>query len=454
MSHSPYGARFSGPPWHHVPRLFFRIRRDPIVELGKLRDVYGDSIRIRFGSTHLFVLSHPDAIRHVLVDEQERYSKRTMDYQAMKPVLGEGLLTSEGALWRRQRRTINPAFRHSELSRFITEMTRETEDVLDSLRATAGNHAVDIAREMTRLALNVVTKTLFRADPSERVDQISRAVTLLNQHMAEDATLLFALPHFVPTNRNRRFLAARRTVDRHLYGLVKDRDSAAPGDGIDLLNLLRSARDPETNEAMSERQLRDEVVTLIAAGHETTANALAWTFYLLSRHPEVAEAVRAEVDSVLNGRVPNLQDLGELRLTKRVLQESMRLYPPAWGLSRRAERADEIGGEPVPAGSLVQILVYFVHRHPDFWEQPERFDPDRFLPGAVELRHRFAYVPFSAGARICIGRDFALMEAQIVLAMVMQRYRFVLAEGHPVELEPIITLRPRYGIWLKLEERL
>lgn len=459
MRDSPSRGHDCGPPWYQVPGLYFRIRKDPLDELTKLRNEYGDIVRVRFGPIRLFVLSHPEAIRRVLVENQESYSKRTTDYEAMKSVLGEGLLTSEGLLWQRQRRTIQPAFRHTELARFVALITGEADAALQSWRTAAGrNEPLDIAREMSRLTLTIVGKTLFGADLSAGADSVGPAVKLLSQHMAEDASLLVELPHWVPTARNRRFLEAKRTVDRLLFEGAR---GAAPGGGADLLGMLRRARDPETGETMGERQLRDEVVTLLAAGHETTANALAWTLYLLSRHPEVAESLSREVDSVGigeggadgDGPAVTLEQLARLSLTRRVLQESMRLYPPAWALSRRAERADVVEGHPVPAGSFMQIIIYLLHRHPDFWDEPERFDPDRFLPEPVQQRHRCAYLPFGAGPRVCIGRDFAMMEAQLILAMTLKRYRVALAPGHPVALEPVITLRPAYGMWMLLEER-
>jgi cytochrome P450 len=445
--------RPSGPPWYRLPGLFVRIRKDPLAELTKLRNEYGSIFRMTLGPVRVFFLSHPEAIRRVLVDNQESYSKRTKDFEAMKPVLGEGLLTSDGALWQRQRRTIQPAFHHTVLDRFADLITRETEETLRSWRTAASRgEALDLAREMSRLTLTIVGKALFGVDLSAEADTVGPAVTLLNQHMAEDASSILELPHWVPTARNRRFRDAKRTVDRQFFEQASE-NRTSPGDGPDLVGMLRRARDPETGEAMSERQLRDEVVTMMAAGHETTANALAWTLYLLSRHPDVADALRQEVDSIGNAGAPTLEDFERLELTKMVLQESMRLYPPAWGLSRRAERADVVEGHAIPAGSFMQIILYLLHRNPDVWEEPERFDPTRFRPERVRNRHRFAYLPFGAGSRICIGKDFAMMEAQLILAMVLKRYRIALAPGHPIALEPIITLRPRYGMWMLLDER-
>jgi cytochrome P450 len=446
--------RPAGLPWFRVPGLYLRLREDPLRALTKLRDELGGVVRVPLGPIRLFFLSDPDAIQRVLLENQANYSKRTRDYEAMKPVLGEGLLTSDGALWQRQRRTIQPAFHHTVLDRFADLITRETEETLRSWRpAAARGEALDLAREMSRLALTIVGKALFGVDLSTGADALGPAVTLLNQHIAEDAARIFELPHWVPTARNRKFRNAKRTVDLQFVAEASDRPPH--GDGPDLIGMLRRARDPETGEAMSERQLRDEIVTMMAAGHETTANALAWTLYLLSLHPEVTEALQRELDAVgtRDSGVPTLEDFDRMALTKMVLQESMRLYPPAWGLSRRAERADVVEGHSVAPGSFMQVIIYLLHRNPDVWEEPERFDPTRFRPERIRGRHRFAYLPFGAGSRICIGKDFAMMEAQLILAMVLKRYRVALAPGHPIALEPIITLRPRHGMWMHLEER-
>jgi cytochrome P450 len=445
--------RGPGPPWYRAPGVLLRLRKSPLEECLRLRREFGDLVHFRFAQAHVFLVSHPDAIARILRDNAEGYSKRAREYEAMKPVLGEGLLTSDGEHWKRQRRTMQPAFRHKELGRLVELMTAETEARLSGWREVArDNHAFDVSREMTRLTLTIVGKALFRTDLSGDADSIGRAVALLNRHMAEDSVLLFELPHWIPTARNRSFRRAKETVDARLRELACAA-RASDGNGHDLLSLMSSARDPETGEAMSATELRDEIITLLAAGHETTASALSWTFHLLSQHPGVADALAAEADRVFGDPPPRLEDLAELRYARSVLEESMRLFPPAWGVARRAERTDEIAGRRIPQGSIMEIFLYATHRHPDFWERPDEFEPDRFLPERAAPRHRFAYLPFGAGPRVCIGKEFALMEATVVLAMAAQRFRFAPAPGHPIDLEPLITLRPRYGVWLKLKDR-
>lgn len=444
--------RAPGPSWYQTLGFLLQARRDPLSALTSLSRRYGDIVRLRVPGHEFYLLSHPDAVRHILVDEGRAYSKRTRDYEAMKPVLGEGLLSSEGETWQRSRRVVQPAFRHSELVPLVDVMTRETEEVLSTWTGIAQNgQAFDVAREMARLTLIIVGKAVLGVDLGPGAAELGPPVILLNRHMVEDATNPFELPHWVPTARNRAFRAAMKIVEREV--VERSRMASRIGGGLRLVEMLERARDPETGEAMGDAQIRDEVVTMMAAGHETVANALAWTFFCLSRHPTVADELGAELDSVLGGRAPAFEDLAALKLTKRVLQESMRLYPPAWAVSRRAERADTVGGYFVPKGASLAANLWLLHRHPGFWEEPERFDPDRFRPEQSEYRHRFAYLPFAAGQRSCIGRDFAMLEAHLILAMVCQRYRLTLAPGHPVEPEPIITLRPRHGMWMHLEER-
>jgi len=263
---------------------------------------------------------------------------------------------------------------------------------------------------------------------------------------------MFAMPERIPTPRNRRFLVARRKLDEAVYRLIAGRRRSGEDTG-DLLSMLLAARDEETGEGMSDRQLRDEVVTILIAGYETTADALAWTWYLLGTHPEAGARLHAELAAVLAGRVPAVEDLPQLPYTRMVLQEAMRLYPPAWGLLRQAREDDEIRGYRIPARARIVISQYVVHRHPGFWEEPEQFDPERFAPGRAASRPPFAYFPFGGGQRMCIGNNFAMMEAQLILATVAQRYRLDLVPGHPVEPEPLITLRPRHGVLVTLHDR-
>jgi cytochrome P450 len=278
---------------------------------------------------------------------------------------------------------------------------------------------------------------------------VGQAFETTLQQITHRARHPFSAPDFVPTPRNRRFKAALRTLDHFIYALIDDRRRGNV-QNEDLLTILLNADDPETGETMSDHQLRDEVLTLLFGGHETTAILLTWSFYLLSKFPEVAKRLRRELADVLGGNPPTVDDLGDLQYTRRVLEETLRIYPPIWSTSRRSIEAETIGGYHIPGGAMIGPSPYAIHRHPDFWENPEGFDPNRFTPECIADRPRYAYIPFGGGPRICIGRHFAMMEAMLILATVAQRYRLDLVPEHPVELAILATLRPRYGMLMTL----
>jgi len=305
----------------------------------------------------------------------------------------------------------------------------------------------DITSEMTRLTLRIVAKALFSTDVSDAEETIGAALTEVNRQLGEFS--LLDLFWMVPTPRKHRFRAAVRALDAVVNRIIEERRRAHYR-ADDLLTMLLDATDEDTHERMSPSQVRDEVMTLLLAGHETTANALAWTCYLLSQNPGAEGRLRGEVEGVLGDRGANALDLPALRYTRMVVEESMRLFPPAWAISRNTIAEDEIAGYQIPPGTNILISSYITHRHPAFWDNPERFDPERFLPGRSESRPHFAYLPFGGGPRICIGNGFAMAEAQLVLATIVQRYRLRLVPNRPVELHPLITLRPRRGIWMTL----
>lgn len=437
-----------GPPGHLLLGSLREVQREP---LGTLLDGYrryGDIVRYRFAFTRAYLLTHPDHIQHVLHDNHRNYDKNNMDYAMLRRLLGNGLLTSEGTFWYRQRRLMAPMFHRERVARFGKLMTDATTAMLEGWRTRAEEaQPFDIAAEMTRLTLTIVAKALFSTNVSEDAESIGKGLTLANRQMAE-FRLLDLIPG-VPTLRKLRFNSAVRNLDQVVRKIVGARRSAEERDaqgGDDLLSMLLTARDKDTGERMDERQIRDEVITLLLAGHETTANALAWTWYLLSQNPEAEAKLHDELRRVLGGRTAAVEDLAQLNFTRMVIEESMRLYPPAWAISRNAIQDDEIGGYHVPARTTVVMSTFITQRHPMFWEEPDRFDPERFTPERSRERPIFAYFPFGGGPRICIGNNFAMLEAQLVLATVAQRYSLRLAPGHPVELEPLITLRPRHGI--------
>lgn len=411
---------------------------------------HGDVIGYRFGPIRALLLAHPEHVQHVLMANQANYDKKVISYQRMKTLLGEGLLTSQGRFWQRQRRIAQPAFNHRRIVSFAGAMVRAAEETSAAWSA-GGEDTVDVHREMMRLTLRIAAETLFGADVSSDAAAVGRALNAVLADFNERLYALLPLPEWIPTPANRRLVRAKRTLDELVLRIIAERrhSSARPDD---LLTRLMEARDQETGETMTDRQLRDESMTMLIAGHETTAGALAFTWYLLAKHPDVARRLRAELDDVLGGRPPAAEDLSDLPYTKAVIEESMRLYPPAWVVERRAIRDDAVGGFKIPARTVVMTSSWVTHRHPDFWDDPERFDPDRFLPGAPRLKHRFAYYPFGGGPRVCVGGAFAMLEARLVLATLAQRHELDLIPGDRLELDPNVTLRPRAGLRMTVRD--
>ncbi|MBC7976381.1 MAG: cytochrome P450 [Myxococcales bacterium] len=434
----------------------FKVRRDPLRYFGNSLKTYGDIVRFKFANLEYFLLNSPETIKHVLLDKARNYV-RGPSAKSLKYVLGEGLITNDGDSWLRQRKLAQPAFHRDRLAEFARRMTAATEEMLARWATRAARGPLDMQEEMFRVTLDIVGRTLL----SQRLDNhseegVGKAMAAIVR-LAEYAGSPIAPPRWVPTPANIRFKRAKQVTDDIVNRVIAERRAAnakaAPGEpgARDLLGMLMDARDDETNQAMTDLQLRDEVWTMIMAGHETTANALSWTLYLLARHPEAMAKVEAEVTAVLGPRAPGFEDMAKLSYTLAVIQESMRLYPPIWGLERKTVADDVIGGYPISAGTLILIFPYLVHRNPALWPDPEVFKPERFTSGAE--RSRFAYLPFGGGPRICIGNAFATMEAQIVLAMIIQRYRFALAPDARIEFEQVLSLRPKHGMPMTITPR-
>lgn len=422
------------------------LRRDAPSFVLDLRSRYGDIARYQVLRSQMYMLSHPDYVKHVLQDNHRNYGKNSFAYRALRIVLGNGLLTSQGDFWLRQRRLSQPAFHRHRIAGFSEVMINATLDMLQNWEAYAARHQVfDVAEEMMQLTLRIAGETLFSIDLTDEAGEVGQAVGSGIEQLTNRFLRALAPPLWVPTPENRRFNNVLRTLDRVVYDIIAERRRSQEDHG-DFLSMLMQAEDEETGERMDDQQLRDEVMTMILAGHETTANSLSWTWYLLSQSPEVEAKLAAELAEVLGGRAPTLDDLPQLPYTLMVFQEGLRLYPPVYSYHRSAIAEDEIGGYPIAPGQALSVSPFVVHRHPDFWPEPETFDPERFTPERMSERHRFAYIPFAAGPRQCIGRDFALMEAQLIIATVAQRYRLRLVPGHPVVLQTAVTLRPRHGL--------
>jgi cytochrome P450 len=414
-----------------------------------LTERYGDLVYFEFGPQPMFLVNNPDYIRDVLVTHNRKFMK-SEGLQRAKRLLGEGLLTSEGEFHLRQRRLAQPAFHRQRIAGYAATMVEYAARACDRWRA---GETRDIAREMMRLTLAIAGKTLFDANVEGEADEIGKALTTTFE-LFNTLTLPFRqLLERLPLPASKRFLKARERLDATIYRIINERRASGEDRG-DLLSMLIAARDEEGDgSGMTDEQLRDEAMTIFLAGHETTANALTWTWYLLSQHPEIEARFHAEVDDVLKGALPTAEDFPRLRYTEMVFAEAMRLYPPAWVIGRRALEDYQIDGYKIPASSILLMSPYVTHHDARFFPDPFRFDPERWTPEARESRQKFSYFPFGGGPRLCIGESFAWMEGALVLATIAQRFRMRLAPGHPVEMQPLVTLRPKHGMRMILESR-
>jgi len=415
------------------------VRRDPLAFFTHCARTYGDITGMRYFNFRVFFINNPDYIEDVLVNNARKFHKGRV-LQASKGIFGEGLLTSEGSFWLRQRRLAQPAFHRARIATYAETMVGYTERLLESWH---DGEERDIHEEMMRVTLQIVGKTLFDADVAKDAQEVGQSLELLLE-LSADFGKAILVPAWLPTPHNIRKLRAIKKLDKIIYRIIEERRKSERDAG-DLLSMLLAARD-EDGSRMTDKQLRDESITLFLAGHETTANALSWTWWLLAQNPDAEKKLHAELETILAGRAPTLDDVAKLKYTEQVLTESLRLYPPAWGTARVAIEDHEIGGYKVPKGTGVSLTQWTMHRDPRWFVEPEAFRPERWEDGLAKRLPRFAYFPFGGGPRQCIGNTFALMEATLVLATIAQKFRFRLVEGHPVVPLPSITLRPRYGI--------
>ncbi len=414
------------------------------------RERYGDIYTLNLGLSKFVVLNHPRHVQHVLRDNAANYVKDGPIWSATRKVLGNGLVMSGGDFWLRQRRMMQPQFHRRRLAALGNLMTDAIEEILSSW--SVPNRSMDMAQAFNQLTMRVIVRTMFGSSlATQQMNDVAQAITLALDYMLRVA-VTDALPRWLPDPGRRKFAQAIAIFDEAVYAII-DKQRRGEGEENHLLAMLLDVVDAETGEGMTDRQLRDEVATIFLAGFETTAIALAWSTHYLAQHPAIQQRVTAEVDAALGGRTPTFDDLPQLGYTKQVLQETMRLRPPTWFLPRLALEDDEIDGYHIAAGTEVASLFYVIHRHPDEWAEPERFDPDRFTKERIDARHRFAWVPFGAGQRMCIGREFALMEAQMALAMMMQRYQPSAIPGYAPKLKLSSTLKTSNGICVNMARR-
>ncbi|RMD97236.1 MAG: cytochrome P450 [Calditrichaeota bacterium] len=429
--------------------MLSRRRRDTLGFLRQLYQQYGSLVCFKIGATRFYLANDPEYIREILVTRHKNFIK-SRGLQLAKKVLGQGLLTSEGELHLRQRRMMQPAFHKQRIESYGQTMVDYAVDMSGRWQE---NQTVDMAQEMMRLTLSIAGMTLFSTDVASEADEIGQALTTAMK-LFERITLPFAeYLDRLPLPSNYRLRKARARLDQTIYRMIDQRRRSGKDRG-DILSMLLNAQDVEGDGGrMSDVQVRDEAMTLFLAGHETTAIALTWTWYLLSQHPQAMAKLQQELDEVLSGRPPTVEDIPRLSYTRNVFAESMRLYPPAYLIGRRATGDFELGGYRIPAGSIILMSQFIMHRNPDYFPEPEKFNPDRWTAEAEARRPRFAYFPFGGGPRVCIGEAFAWMEGVLVLATLAQTWQPELVPGHPVAMRPLITLRPKYGIKKKKKKR-
>jgi cytochrome P450 len=435
---------YPGPSLLAVPALLRKLWFDRLAMLTDAASEFGDVVKFAMGPKTLYFFNHPDHAKHVLADNAGNYHKGIGLAEARRRILGDGLLTSEDEVWKHQRRIMQPAFRRDRLAGFTSAVTDAGEALTARLAARVGD-TVDLSEEMTRLTMSVLGKSLLGADLSP-LRTLGPAFEVAQDQAMFEMVTLGAVPLWLPLPRNHRFRRARRQLEDAVEVLVAGRAHASGRDGTDLLSMLAGAYSGERDARKRWSVLRDELITILLAGHETTASTLSWTWYLLSGHPEAEAAMHAEAVEVLGDRTPGHEDLARLPYTTTVIQEAMRLYPPVWGLTRRSLAADVVGGYRVPAGADVMISPYTLHRHPGFWPGPDQFRPERFAISAAVTTHRYAYIPFGAGPRVCVGSHLGMMEATLIGAMVARHFRFELAAGARPEPEAMLSLRVRGGL--------
>ena len=424
-----------------------RYLQDPLGNVTGWMKAYGDVWHHMTGDTHQYAIANPDMVREILVRQARNFIKGpdyTNEEHGLARFMGQGLVTSNGDFWKRQRRLTAPAFHTQRVSAYAETMVDYT---LQRMADWRDGHVLDVDREMMELTLMIVGRTLFDADASTTFNQVKKAVDVV-QKASNTATLL---PGWMPTPLRIRSRRANDSLNKIVYGFINQRRASGEDRG-DLLSMLLLFED-EDGERMTDRQVRDEAVTLFLAGHETTANTLNWSFWLLAQNPGAEARLHQELDDVLGGRAPELADLRRLPYTDMVIKESMRLMPPVWSIGRTNVEATEVMGYSFPARSGAQIVIYCLHRNPAHWEKPNDFIPERWEEGNMPGLHRYAYLPFGGGPRVCIGSSFASMEANLLLATIAQRCRLHLIEGVDIVPKPMITMYPRDGLPMRMEAR-
>ncbi len=430
-----------GPKGRFLIGNLLEFDRNPLSFLTRCARQYGDVVYLSAPFLSFYLINRPDLIEYALVTNNRNFIKdKGLRMRSARRLFGNGLLTSDGDFWIRQRRLTAPAFHREQVAGYGEVMVACTERMIETWHS---GQSRDIHQDVMRLTLEIVAETLFGIDASREAREVGEAMDVVARQFASQATFIGVLD-FLPTPGYRRFERAVTRLDEIIYRVIQQRRSSGSKRN-DLLSLLLEAQD-EDGSRMTDQQLRDEVMTLFLAGHETTALALSWTWYLLAQHPAVERKLTAELQEALSGRAPTVDDLPQLRFTAMVVKEAMRLYPPAWMIGREALDDCEIGGYRVPGGAQVAMSQWVMHRDPRYFDRAEEFAPERWASEEIKTLPRYAYFPFGGGPRLCIGNSFAMMEATLILATIAQRFHLALAPGHKVTLLPSITLRPKDGV--------
>ncbi|MDH5230468.1 MAG: cytochrome P450 [Gammaproteobacteria bacterium] len=434
----------------HLPQ----VKQDFYAFMTQCFEQYGDIVHIKLGMKDLILLSHPSLIEDILVKQQDVFIKA---YEPDNPrglalLLGQGLLTSRGGFWKKQRRTIQPMFHRQSIGQMYPSMLKATREMMSQWEGFDSDAVVDINEEMTKITLEIITQCMFSSSVKQTVPQLRQDMETALTYCQKQFFNPLALPLWVPTRTNRKFNQVLKRLRSIIASFIYQRRMQIDKQG-DLLDLLINARDPETGKFMSERAIIDEAITFFSAGHETTAHALSWTWYLLSQHPEAMQKLQQEVDSVLTDRLPRIEDIEKLVYTRAVFEETIRLYPPAVVLLRKVSQATSLNGYEIPKGAFVIGNIRNVQHHPAVWPQAESFKPERFLGDQRNTIQRYAHIPFGAGPRACIGSAMAMMEGPLIIAMIAQRFDVQLAADAKVEEKLAITLRPKNGLPMVLRKR-
>lgn len=440
-----------GPPGLPIIGCLPQMATNPLQFLTNAAREYGDVVHLgAIGPQKLYLIAHPDCVKYVLQENPQNYTKGE-NFKEMKLVIGEGLVISEGDSWRRQRRLMQPSFHRQEIAKMVTHMTTIIAQMLEDWHKIEPGKPLEVSGQMLELTQKIILKTLLSIDTSTDTTELIQSWNIVYKFLNDRTWAVFKFPVSFPTPKNLQFQQAVQTLRRIANRVIQERQQ---GNDVpdDILSMLMNAHD-ESGEGLSDSQLHDQILGLFSAGFETSGSVLGWIWYLLSKHPGVERQLQTELSTVLNGRTPTFEDLPNLKYTKMVIQESMRLYPGSWVFARNSLNDDEIGGYHIPANSMLLISPFVMHRLPAYWDNPEGFDPERFSPERSGGRPRYAYIPFSGGPRQCLGDIFALTEIQLVIAMISQHFRLNLVPEHPVERKPTFTMETRQGILMTLEPR-